>query len=91
MAVIERILLTTRGSEVKLCAPVSKITCSSVDVIRGDPRAAPTIVVLYADSMPSTEEVLAPLVISGRLLQLLELLSDGCLLKSLFLEGLTCL
>ena len=39
MAVIEGILQTTRGSEVKLCAPILVVTCPGVDVIRGDPRA----------------------------------------------------
>ena len=66
MAVIERILQTTRGSEVELCAPILIVTCPGVDVLRGDPRA-PSVVFLNAYSMPSTEKVSAPLIIPGRL------------------------
>ena len=47
MAVIERILQTTRGSEVKLCAPVLVVTCPGIDVIRGD-TCAPRVAVLNA-------------------------------------------
>ena len=66
MAVIERILQTTRGSEVELCAPLLVVTCPCIDLVRGDTRAAP-VVVLNADGMPPTEKVPAPLVIPGRL------------------------
>jgi hypothetical protein len=66
MAVIERILQTTRGSEVELCAPILVVTGPGVDVIRGNPRAAP-IVFLNAHCMPPTEKIPAPLIIPGRL------------------------
>ena len=90
MAIVERILKTARGSEIKLCAlPLLEVTCPGVDVIRGDPRAS---IVLNAKGMPSTEKVFYPVIIPGRLLYVLELLSNGCLLKSLLLEGgLVCL
>jgi hypothetical protein len=66
MAVIERILETTRGSEVELCAPLLVVTRPGVDVLRGDPRALPAVF-LNAYGMPPSEKVPAPLIIPGRL------------------------